>query len=92
MILEDPDSVSILDMVKEKLHGQMMAGLLTGTREGAVRISLDNLTRLLQGATKKRSVNPTLLLGSGAESKKKGTERKLCSCLISILKAKVLSV
>ena len=30
VILEDPDSVSIMDMVKEKLHGQMMAGLLRG--------------------------------------------------------------
>ena len=77
VILEDPDSVSILDMVKEKLHGQMMAGLLSGSREGAVRVSLDNLTRLLQGATKKRSVNPNLLLSSGSDSESKGTQRNL---------------
>ena len=30
VLLEDPDCVSVLDMVKEKLHGQMMAGLLSG--------------------------------------------------------------
>ena len=30
VILEDPDSVSVLDMVREKLSGQMMAGLLAG--------------------------------------------------------------
>merc|ERR1719228_5214 len=62
VLLEDPDTVSILDMVKEKLSGQMAAGLLEGSKEGAVRVCLDNLTRLLQNATKKRSLNPSSLL------------------------------
>eukprot|EP00092_Neocalanus_flemingeri_P001633 GFUD01001743.1.p1 GENE.GFUD01001743.1~~GFUD01001743.1.p1 ORF type:complete len:1274 (+),score=352.69 GFUD01001743.1:59-3880(+) len=62
VLLEDPDTVSILDMVKEKLSGQMAAGLLEGSKEGAVRVCLDNLTRLLQNATKKRSLIPSSLL------------------------------
>merc|ERR1719347_869104 len=62
VLLEDPDTVSILDMVKEKLSGQMAAGLLEGSKEGAVRVCLDNLNRLLQNATKKRSLNPSSLL------------------------------
>jgi len=62
VLLEDPDTVSILEMVKEKLSGQMAAGLLEGSKEGAVRVCLDNLTRLLQNATKKRSLNPASLL------------------------------
>merc|ERR1719318_704289 len=62
VLLEDPDTVSILDMVKEKLSGQMAAGLLEGSKEGAVRVCLDNLTRLLQNATKKRSLNPSSLV------------------------------
>ena len=57
MLLEDPDTVSLLDMVKEKLSGLLGAGLVAGSREGAVRVSLDHLTRLLQVATKKRSAN-----------------------------------
>ena len=32
VVLQDPDTVSILDMVKEKLQGQMLAGLLTGNK------------------------------------------------------------
>ena len=39
VILEDPDSVFILDVVKEKLHGQMMAVLLFGSREGIITVS-----------------------------------------------------
>ena len=35
-----------------------------GSKEGAVRISLDNLTLLLQTATKKRTTNPLDLVGS----------------------------
>ena len=38
VILEDPDSVFILDVVKEKLHGQMMAVLLFGSREGIITV------------------------------------------------------
>ena len=61
-LLEDPDTVSILDMVREKLSGQLAAHLLEGSKEGAVRVCLDNLARLLQNATKKRSSNPSHLI------------------------------
>jgi hypothetical protein len=57
ILLEDPDMVSVLDLVKEKLAGQVVAGLLSGSRAAAVRVALDHLTRLLQTATKKRSLN-----------------------------------
>ena len=57
VMLEDPDTAALLEMVKEKLAGQMMAGLVGGSREGAVRVSLDHLTRLLQVATRARSAN-----------------------------------
>merc|ERR1719469_1675506 len=53
-------------MVKEKLSGQMAAGLLEGSKEGAVRVCLDNLARLLQNATRKRSLQPASLLGLAA--------------------------
>jgi len=73
VMLEDPDIVSVLDMVKEKLSGQVMAGLLTGSKEGAVRVSLDNLTLLLQKATKKRSTNPLeSLMNSSSSSSHQG--------------------
>ena len=45
MLLEDPDTVSVLELVKEKLSGQMAARLLEGSKEGAVRVCLDNLAR-----------------------------------------------
>jgi len=48
VLLEDPDTVSVLDLVKEKLAGQMVAGLLAGSRAAAVRLATDHLTRLLQ--------------------------------------------
>jgi hypothetical protein len=64
VLLEDPDTVSVLDMVKEKLSGQMAARLLEGSKEGAVRVCLDNLARLLQAATRKRSSRPPSLLSS----------------------------
>ena len=67
ILLEDPDTVSILDMVREKLSGQLAACLLEGSKEGAVRVCLDNLARLLQGATKKRSSNPSHLIESSPQ-------------------------
>ena len=67
ILLEDPDTVSILDMVREKLSGQLAARLLEGSKEGAVRVCLDNLARLLQGATKKRSSNPSHLIESSPQ-------------------------
>ena len=45
VLLEDPDTVSVLELVKEKLSGQMAARLLEGSKEGAVRVCLDNLAR-----------------------------------------------
>lgn len=57
VLLEDPDTVSLLEMVKEKLTGVAGAGLVRGSREGAVRVSLDHLGRILEVATKKRSAN-----------------------------------
>ena len=62
VMLEDPETASLLEMVKEKLSGQLEAGLVSGSREGAVRVSLDHLTRLLQVATKKRPVSLSSLL------------------------------
>ena len=67
ILLEDPDTVSILDMVREKLSGQLAAHLLEGSKEGAVRVCLDNLARLLQSATKKRSSNPAHLVESSPQ-------------------------
>ena len=67
ILLEDPDTVSILDMVREKLSGQLAARLLEGSKEGAVRVCLDNLARLLQSATKKRSSNPSHLIESSPQ-------------------------
>ena len=67
ILLEDPDTVSILDMVREKLSGQLAAHLLEGSKEGAVRVCLDNLARLLQSATKKRSSNPSHLIESSPQ-------------------------
>ena len=57
VLLEDPDTVSLLEMVKEKLTGLAGARLVSGSREGAVRVSLDHLGRILEVATKKRSAN-----------------------------------
>ena len=62
VLLEDPDTVSILEMVKEKLSGLVMAGLLEGSRTGAVKVCLGHLTKLLSVATKKRSENFTSLI------------------------------
>ena len=39
----------------------------------AVRVSLDNLTRILQGATKKRTLNPIEQLDSSPLFKEKPT-------------------
>ena len=33
MLLEDPDTVSVLELVKEKLYGQMVARLLEGSNK-----------------------------------------------------------
>ena len=74
MLLEDPDTVSILDMVKEKLSGQMVAGLLEGSRQGAVRVCLTSLNRLLNIATKKRSDDISSLITVNRGQMKTGTK------------------
>ena len=48
MLLEDPDIAAILQMTKEKLSGQIMAGLLERQKENAVRTCVDKLNVLLQ--------------------------------------------
>jgi len=68
ILLEDPDTVSVLDLVKEKLSGQLVAGLLSGSRAAAVRVALDHLTRLIQMATKKRSVYALSGMGGGGDA------------------------
>ena len=73
ILLEDPDTVSILDLVREKLSGQLSAQLLEGSKEGAVRVCLDNLARLLQNATKKRTSNPSHLIESSPQPSVIGT-------------------
>jgi hypothetical protein len=60
--------VSVLDLVKEKLSGQLVAGLLSGSRAAAVRVALDHLTRLIQMATKKRSVYALSGMGGGGDA------------------------
>ena len=62
VLLEDPDTVSILEMVKEKLSGLVGAGLLEGSRVGAVKVCLSHLNKLLSVATKKRSENISSLI------------------------------
>ena len=74
ILLEDPDMVSVLDLVKEKLAGQMVAGLLAGSRANAVRVALDHLTRLLQTATKKRSLNALGGSGGGGSAIAEGSQ------------------
>ena len=76
ILLEDPDIAAILQMTKEKLAGQIMAGLLERQRENAVRNCVDKLNVLLQCATKKRPSQPPSLLGKDpkteADTKLKG--------------------
>ena len=48
ILLEDPDIAAILQMTKEKLAGQIMAGLLERQKENAVRNCVDKLNVLLQ--------------------------------------------
>lgn len=48
MLLEDQDIAAILQMTKEKLSGQIMAGLLERQKENAVRTCVDKLNVLLQ--------------------------------------------
>ena len=48
ILLEDPDIAAILQMTKEKLAGQIMAGLLERPKEMAVRNCVDKLNVLLQ--------------------------------------------
>ena len=74
VLLEDPDTVSILDMVKEKLSGQMVAGLLEGSRQGAVRVCLTSLNRLLNIATKKRSDDISSLITVNRDQMKASTK------------------
>merc|ERR1711884_484435 len=76
VLLEDPDTVSILDMVKEKLSGQMVAGLLEGSRQGAVRVCLTSLNRLLNIATKKRSDDISSLITVNRGQMKTGTRTR----------------
>ena len=52
ILLEDPDIAAILQMTKEKLAGQIMAGLLERPKEMAVRNCVDKLNVLLQVSSK----------------------------------------
>ena len=51
----------------------MATSCFLGSKEGAVRVSLDKLTLLLQRATKKRSISPleALLSSSNSEAETK---------------------
>ena len=62
LLLEDPDIAAVLQMTKEKLSGQILAGLLDHQKELAVRSCVDKLNILLQCATKKRPSHPPDLL------------------------------
>eukprot|EP00095_Tigriopus_kingsejongensis_P011972 snap_masked-scaffold906_size82779-processed-gene-0.4 protein:Tk11972 transcript:snap_masked-scaffold906_size82779-processed-gene-0.4-mRNA-1 annotation:"conserved hypothetical protein" len=61
LLMQNPDTACILDMVKEKLSGQMVAGLLDETKLGAVRVAMSHLVRLLRSSTKKRPLHPPTL-------------------------------
>jgi hypothetical protein len=61
VILQDAEVACILDMIKEKLYAQTLAGLLDETRLGAVRFALKQLDRLSRLATSKRPLVPPKL-------------------------------
>eukprot|EP00094_Tigriopus_californicus_P012109 TCALIF_11701-PB protein Name:"Similar to CG7065 Uncharacterized protein CG7065 (Drosophila melanogaster)" AED:0.08 eAED:0.08 QI:4647/1/0.93/1/0.71/0.66/15/0/864 len=61
LLTQNPDIACILDMVKEKLSGQMVAGLLEEIKLGAVRVAMSHLVRLLRSSTKKRPLEPPSL-------------------------------
>jgi len=61
ILLEDPDTVTLLDMVKEKLSGQLAAGLLQRHRQDVAQVCLTNIARLLSVATKKRIENVSIV-------------------------------
>ncbi len=108
-MLADPDVACIMEMVKEKLSAQMMAGeicysahvhlsctfrcslpslfihagLLQDTKEGAVRVALDHLTRLLRASTKKRPLQPPKLLAPPDEKTK--LKQKVAGMIANIL-------
>ena len=45
-------------MLKSFVGTKIDYSIILGSKLEAVRVSLDNLTRILQGATKKRTLNP----------------------------------
>ena len=61
ILLEDADMACVMDMVREKLAGQLSAGFLEGHLLHPVRIALRHLARLLDASTKKRPLVPPKL-------------------------------
>ncbi len=75
LLLEDADAAAIIELTKEKLAGQVVAGLLTGTQEDAVKNCISKMNVLLQCATKKRPEGPPSLLGSSSDKEYKDREK-----------------
>ena len=61
ILLEDADMACVMDMVREKLTGQLSAGFLEVHFLHPVRIALRHLSRLLEASTKKRPLVPPKL-------------------------------
>lgn len=61
ILLEDADMACVMDMVREKLTGQLSAGFLEVHFLHPVRVALRHLTRLLDASTKKRPLVPPKL-------------------------------
>jgi len=68
VLLEDQDIAAILQMTKEKLSGQIIAGLLEPQKEFAVRNCIDKLAMILQIATKNRPSNPPALKNTSSHN------------------------
>lgn len=87
VLLEDPDVACVLDMVKEKLSGHIVSGLLEPSKLDPVESTLENINRILRASTKKRPERPPHLVTKDQLLKK---DREKMKTLIAETMTKVL--
>ncbi|XP_066992366.2 uncharacterized protein CG7065 [Anabrus simplex] len=61
-ILDNPENVVLLEMVREKLKGQVVAGIVQDTMVAATQKCINSLTNLLESVVKKAFVPPPMQL------------------------------
>ena len=87
ILLEDADVACYMDMVKEKLNGQVMARFLEGSQLHSVHVALRHLNRLLLASTRKRPLVPPKLAvqTNPAEESRKAFKKMVAEQLSDIL-------